>query len=209
MGRKKSRKNRGKLTLKILISIGAIAVAIAHLIWPNLTIDAITVFLIAISIVPWLDQLFKSIELPGGLKIEYHELEKVREKIEKEGLLDSKIPRGGGGPFLGFESVSIDDPNLVFAAFRIEIEKRLRWIGESFNLDIERSSSKQLISLLRKKGVLTNNEVTVLHELNSLLIKAIHGATLDPNAVGWVYDIGPKFLGVLQEKEKGFLGNNR
>jgi len=58
-----------------IVSIGitatALAAGVARLIWPTLTIDSVTVALIVIAVVPWLAPIFKSLELPGGFKVEW------------------------------------------------------------------------------------------------------------------------------------------
>jgi len=59
------------------ISIIAIIVAITHVIWPSISIDSATLFLLAVAIVPWLITIFKSLELPGGWKIEFREYENL------------------------------------------------------------------------------------------------------------------------------------
>jgi hypothetical protein len=46
---------------------------------PDLKIDAITITLLFIALVPWLSPLFKSLEFPGGWKIEFKEM---KEKME-------------------------------------------------------------------------------------------------------------------------------
>jgi hypothetical protein len=61
--------------IQLIISILALIFLLLHLIKPDITIDAISISLIVIAILPWLSSLLKSIELPGGLKIEYKELE--------------------------------------------------------------------------------------------------------------------------------------
>jgi hypothetical protein len=60
--------------LKYGITIAAIVIAFIHLIWPSLSIDAITITLLFIALVPWLSPLFKSLEFPGGWKIEFQEM---------------------------------------------------------------------------------------------------------------------------------------
>ena len=49
-----------------------------HVLFPGIQVDAITVSLIAI--VPCLAPLFKSIELPGGVKVEFQELEEAKRR---------------------------------------------------------------------------------------------------------------------------------
>lgn len=44
----------------------AAGVAVAHAVRPNLAIDAVTLFALIVAVIPWLQPLFKSVELPGG-----------------------------------------------------------------------------------------------------------------------------------------------
>jgi hypothetical protein len=67
----------------ILISAGALALAVVHLIWPGLEIDAVTLVLLAIAAVPWLAPIFKSIELPGGWKFEYQQIQQQVKEVER------------------------------------------------------------------------------------------------------------------------------
>jgi len=68
--------------LAILVSAGALVIALVHVIWPDVEIDAVTVVLLAVAAVPWLGPIFKSIELPGGWKFEY-QVQQIREQVEK------------------------------------------------------------------------------------------------------------------------------
>lgn len=61
------------------ISIAAIVVAFIHVICPNIKIDVITIVLLFIALIPWLSPLFKSLEFPGGWKIEFQE---VKQKVD-------------------------------------------------------------------------------------------------------------------------------
>jgi hypothetical protein len=71
--------------LSIAVSSVAMALAIIHVLLPNLTVDAITLGLIAIAVAPWLAPIFKSIELPGGWKVEFQEFKRrVEQELERE-----------------------------------------------------------------------------------------------------------------------------
>jgi len=76
-------------------------------------IDSITIALIIIAIIPWLGSLFKSLELPGGVKVEYHELQKATAKAKKAGLLkattDKKPKRKTK---FSYQQISSEDPTL-------------------------------------------------------------------------------------------------
>ena len=113
-----------KIIISSLISLFDLAIGIIHLIYPDLKIDSIFVTLIGIAIIPWLSPLFKSIEIPG-LKIEFQELEKIKNKAKELGLVIN-VPVEKQPSYL---QIAKDDPNLALAGLRIEIEKRLRAIG--------------------------------------------------------------------------------
>lgn len=80
-----------KRLLPILITVGTLLVAIAHVVWPDLTIDTVKLTLIALAILPWLGELIKTIELPGGLKVEYQELRREMQEVRGQAQSASRI----------------------------------------------------------------------------------------------------------------------
>ena len=92
--------------LKYAITIIAILIALAHLIWPSLSIDAITLTLLFISLIPWLSPLFKSLEFPGGLKIEFKEL---KEKMDSIVAKETEPVDIETGPQFEVQAFSIND----------------------------------------------------------------------------------------------------
>ncbi|MGC1122580.1 MAG: hypothetical protein WBA22_15955 [Candidatus Methanofastidiosia archaeon] len=112
--------------IRVVITIIALILAVIHVIWPDLAIDLVTLSLIVVAILPWLSPILKSFELPGGLKIEFRDMEKTAEKIDKAGLLP---PNPKKTYEYSFFSISEEDPNLALADLRIEIEKRLKEIA--------------------------------------------------------------------------------
>jgi len=185
--------------MKWLITLGAVAVGIAHLAWPALTIDGITIALILIALSPWLGEIYKAIEFPGGLKIEYHDLEKVKERARSAGLLSPKEGVGGGGEGFSFELISDRDPNLALAGLRIEIETRLNRIAQASGIPHTRGIGR-LLPELQVRGLLAPAEAGALREMTDLLNSAVHGAKVDPSAAAWALDVGPCLLRVLDEK---------
>lgn len=55
------------------VTIVALAAVAAHLIWPKLRIDFVTVVLLAIASLPWLRGIVSSVELPGGASVKLAE----------------------------------------------------------------------------------------------------------------------------------------
>ena len=87
--------------LRRIVTLAALVLALAHLIWPKLAIDAITLGLLAIAVVPWLAPLIKSLELPGGWKVELQEMYQVSARAQDAGLIDTQagapVGRSSGG----------------------------------------------------------------------------------------------------------------
>lgn len=185
--------------VQIGISLLAIVVALSHLIWPSLAIDGITLMLITIAIIPWLVPLFKSLELPGGVKIEFQELKNIQKDIEKVGLATPKIEKEAK-PEYAFQMVVDEDPNLALAGLRIEIEKRLRDIAKANDINTEGKSFRPLLELLSRKEVITSSERAVLADLAGLLNQAVHGAKLDQRATEWAMDVGPRIIKALDQR---------
>jgi len=69
---------------EVLVTFCAIAVAIGHAIWPAVTVDAVTLGLLVLAVVPWLAPIIKSIELPGVGKIELQEVKAQVEELRGE-----------------------------------------------------------------------------------------------------------------------------
>jgi hypothetical protein len=187
---------------QLVISLVALLVALAHLLFPTLAIDGITVMLLAIAVIPWLGPLFKAIELPGGLKVEYQDLLKAERKAEEAGLL-APAAKSPGQPrhVYAFESVAENDPNLALVGLRIEIESRLRDIAESKGIKSENKSAGRLLRELRERGYLSQSESSVIADLLPLLNRAAHGALVDERGSQWALDSGTRILQALEEKK--------
>ena len=75
--------------LRSWVTLGALTVALVHVVFPRLAIDAVALVLIVVAVVPWLAPLFKSVQIPGGWKVEFQELQAVAAKAGDAGLLSS------------------------------------------------------------------------------------------------------------------------
>jgi hypothetical protein len=110
--------------MRFMISAIAAAGVVLHVAFPHVVVDGVSVTLILVSIVPWLPPLFKSLELPGRVKLEFQEVEKVVQRAEAAGLLaPTADPLAKEEP--AFVQVASRDPNLALAGLRIELERRL------------------------------------------------------------------------------------
>src|SRR2546425_12436769 len=105
--------------LRLVITLGALMLALVHIMLPTLSIEAITLTLLLIALLPWLAPIFKSIELPGGLKIQFHDLQQAAIRAEQAGLLAPK--KEAPEPEFTFQQVAQEDRNLALAGLRLEI----------------------------------------------------------------------------------------
>lgn len=186
--------------VKYSITILAIGFAIAHLLLPGLEIDVVTLILIVVALVPWLAPVFKSLELPGGIKFEFSELERVTQHAKKAGLIKSKPLKKNKKIDYSFLVVADQNPSLALAGLRIEIEKRLRMLAQRAKLNGDRASVRQLMYALAQKKMLSSQEQAVLAEMIITLNRAVHGEDYDPRSAQWVMENGPKILASLDQK---------
>lgn len=180
------------------VSLAAVCLAIFDIFIKSISITALG--LLVLAALPWLIQLFHSMELPGGLKFEFRDLEKIKESAESAGLLKRPEPKQAQP----YEAVFPDDPNLALAGLRMELEKRLRRLGESAGINLRPASIGRLIPALRDAGVLDEREVSVISDLLPLLNKAVHAENLDERASFWAMDVGPQLLSALDDKISKF-----
>lgn len=214
--------------LRIIVSFLALGVAAAHLIWPVIKIDSITVALLVIAVVPWLAPILKSVEVPG-LKIELRDFQKA-----SSALLDSSPPPAISAPLSGasaskskakakltltgkaeigidarvltksekavanLRKVADSDQNLALVGFRIEIETRLRELAKDRGIEDHRSIST-ILRELRVREILPDQTITALADLITWGNKAAHGQHVDPDIGPWIFDKGGEMLASLDK----------
>jgi len=182
--------------IHLAISLLALLLAGLHAFLPSVQVDLITLTLFAIAVLPWLGSIFRSVELPGGLKVEYQDLRKAEEKATKAGLLKRKEGREKEEPV--YATIAGEDPNLALAGLRIEIERRLRQIAQAHDVDASRKGIGQLMRQLQVMGILSQQQITVLSDLLVLLNNAVHGAYVDPRSAKWAVEVGPELIAGLE-----------
>ena len=75
---------------KLLISMGAWGIIIARVILPNLKIDAITLGLLVVAVLPWFSDLLQSAKLPGGWEVNFRDIEKQQNIIQENQHIQGK-----------------------------------------------------------------------------------------------------------------------
>ena len=184
---------------QVVITVASLALVGVHLLWPDLRIDAITLIFLAVAAIPWLLPLFKSVELPGGLKLEFQELQAAEQRAAEAGLLDE--PPDPAPPHeYSFQVVADEDANLALAGLRIEIERRLSRLAEGAGIGSTKMSIGRLLRLLGDQGILTHKQRRVLEDMVGLLNSAAHGARADYQSARWALEVGPKLLATLDKR---------
>jgi hypothetical protein len=184
--------------LRSWVTLAALTVALVHVVFPRLAIDAVALVLIVVAVVPWLAPLFKSVQIPGGWKVEFQELQAVAAKADDAGLLSP--PPARSEEEYAFQSVAQRDPNLALAGLRIELEKRLVRLAEAHDVGTAMQGMGRLLGELARRGILSEDEESVLSDLVHLLNAAVHGASVDPRATEWAMDVGPQLIQSFEEK---------
>jgi hypothetical protein len=201
--------------IKVSVTLISIAFVAAHLIWPDLKIDSITVVLLAIALAPWVIQYLKSVELPGGLKIELKDVLKVSPNnippitaaatstIEMETKATVEVK--SLDPIKNLLAMASTDPNLTLVGLRIEVERRLREISRIYGYG-ENPRLSPLIYSLRTGGILDPRLASALSNLITLGNQAAHGARVSTEAAEWIGNLAPGLLAeldkIIEQKKK-------
>jgi len=182
-----------KFVSRVVVSGVVLAVLFVRHRWPNL-LDVTDLILIAFILLPWLSSLVKSMDFPGGWKIEFQDVSNAGSKVTSAAARVSGLRRAK--PAGKLASLLPLDSNLALVDLRVQIERRLRDVAEANNMP----SSKPLSMLLRSMGeqeILPSEALSGLTDLISLGNKAAHGAKVEPGVATWAAEQGPLVLGVL------------
>lgn len=191
----------------------AIALVILHLLFPKLVIDFVTISLVIIAVLPWIFPFLKSIELPGGFKIELKDTKAATDKVVTSGVLKLSgtvsakssvsgkltVEREEVDPISTLRQIADTDSNLAFVGFRIEVERRLRVIAEQHGLKAAHQPLYRIVSDLQIMQLVPNQVASGLADLIALGNRAAHGSDVEPEAVNWLLDVGPSILATLDE----------
>ncbi len=73
-----------RLPVKLLVSLFALFILFLHVFAKNDRVDGTAALLLAIAILPWLSDLLDTLELPGGWKFHFRNIEEEQTKQRKE-----------------------------------------------------------------------------------------------------------------------------
>lgn len=194
---------------RLVITFAAIAIAIAHNIFPQLKIDFVTLVLLVVAVLPWLASVIKSLELPGGFKIELQDVKAATDKISAVSEVAIEHPEAEATRRLpeyvepyeptikALREVARTDPRLALVGLRIELEKRLVQLADAKGIDSRKKSAGALVRALQEKQVMHPEVAVGLSELVALGNSAAHGAFVTPDAADWALDSAPSILATL------------
>lgn len=185
--------NVNKRRVQLTITVGALIAALVHLIWPDIAIDSVTFALLLLAAIPWLLPLFKSVEFPGGWKLEFRDYERAKKNAQSAGLLGVPEVPAASQKHL-FESLAHQDPNLALAELRNQIERRLLELAAIGGVELKIGGLGYLLKTLEKHNLLTSEQQSVLAEITGMLNASIHGRVVNYLAVVWVLETGPELL---------------
>jgi hypothetical protein len=80
----KSNAAKTSMPTRLLVTAVALAAVAAHLIWSSLKVDGVAVAMLVVALLPWLGSVFESLELPGGWKVQYREIQQQLEKTHAQ-----------------------------------------------------------------------------------------------------------------------------
>ena len=159
---------------KVAISFVAAAVALTHVLWPSLAIDAITISLLGIAIVPWLTGIIKSIEFASvKAELTQNTTVSVEAELADAALLSPTIV-----------------PQIMFPAeAQAALSKLIREIDD-------RVSSLESMN----REVLDDNQREALKRVKAL--QAVLPQKSDQKLREWVQGVGPSILGALDDAKR-------
>lgn len=176
--------------VKAGISGVAVVLIGAHLFWPTLKIDGITIGLFLVALVPWLTSIVESLKLPGGWEI------KLRDVSEAGRKITDAIPIAAADKAPSFRLAVDQDPNIALVGLRIEIEKRLRMLAETANIPTDQPLHR-LLRQLQQSEVLVQPVFSGLQEIVTAGNQAAHGARVEPSLSDWAFSNGDAVLSAL------------
>lgn len=181
--------------LRVAISVLAVAGLVVRVIWPDLRLDAISLGLLIVAVLPWVSDLFESLEFPGGWKVNFRDVTKAAAAIPQPA--DPAKTTEIQPSYLAVRDL---DPSLGLVGLRIEIERRLQALAEAGGIDNRKRSAGVLARSLAQKGILPPDIAGALVEIIGAGNAAAHGAEVPSGLHTFAFDEGPRILAWLDEQ---------
>lgn len=189
------------MLLKGLISLICLVFILLHMFYPKITIDNITIIALILGFIPWLSDLFKEIEMPGGWKIKFNDQKRLEKQFSDIGLdVESTVTDGNK---YSFQYVGKTDMNLALAGLRIEIEKKLIEIAEKNDIGTKMRGIGKLIGVLYERNLIGFEEKSLINDMIGMLNSAVHGKNIDKDSFDWTIEYGVRLLSALEKRIGG------
>lgn len=194
-----NKRNRKNVGVKVGITGLGLGLIVLHVSEPALKVDAITVSLFLIAILPWFYSYIESAKLPGGFEIKFRDIKEAGEKISR-----SLKPQSIAAEELQLSEVKTEntlqlrDPNLALVDLRIKIERSLRTLAKIHGLNESKLPLQRLLGELIKQGVIPDETAKALKDLIRAGNGAAHGAKVDPQVTKWARDRGPEIVQAVE-----------
>lgn len=176
--------------LRVAVSLGAGVLILVHHVWPAIEIDAITLGLVAVGLLPWLTSILESAKFPGGWEVKFREIEEAGSEIVRSHS-DSETKQDGQRlhePEL--------DSNLALVGLRIDLERVLRALSQD-DPPAKKLPLQRLVSNLRSAGKIDASTEQGLLRIVDAGNRAAHGAAVEPGVGQWVRESGPRIISAL------------
>jgi len=182
------------------ITVSAVALALLGLrvAKPELQLDLVSLGLFAIAVLPWLSDLIKSAEIPGGWKVEFQEVKTAAEKVAQT---STTIETGEKQGYSERLYAAERDPNLALVGLRIDLERRIRALAKENSVRTTQPLQR-VVRDLQGVNALTPGEVEGLTDLIAAGNKAAHGADVSSEAAHWLAANSQALLTTLDSKLK-------
>lgn len=172
-----------------IITLLFITLATAHLFCAAVTVDSITIILLVLAGLPWLAPYLKSLELPGGFKVE------IKDALKKVEEAAADIPhKENETPYTGVNA------SLAFVALRVDIEKTIRKYQP--NLGHKNHSLAIRLQTLANDNVISRALAVALLELVKLGNAAAHGQEIDSEEAELILMRAAPLISKLEENLK-------
>jgi hypothetical protein len=184
----------------ILVSLICGSLIILHLIYPNVSIDNVTIALVVILIFPWLFPHVRTMKFPGGTEITFRDAQRM-EDLAKQSKISIGLPTEVERIPTRWDLLRYD-PTLALASLRIDIEKSLKEVAGRRGIDA-RGSLRSVLDLLHSREVIGNREFEILREISSVGNRAVHGERVNGSTASRILDIGEAVLRYLDSLKTG------
>lgn len=185
--------------MQLAIFILGIILVIVHGFFSEIfKVDGITILIYFILLIPFVAQYLRKAKFPGA-EFEFKDEIRKTEKLVKQSIEQAKKNKSTGqAKILPFETFNLSnvkellksDHVLALAALRMEIEKKLKLLGDFLGFAPQyKSSISKLIGVIISKELLSFEQITALQKINNMCNSAIHGSIISKKEAKEIIDL--------------------